>query len=47
MEEYFSFFFLTTKVNFFVRSLILEVAETRSLSFRKFSDQAESKLWGP
>lgn len=37
MKEYF-FIFLTNKINFFVRSLILEVVEAKLHSFGNFSD---------
>lgn len=46
MQEHFSNF-LTTKINFFVRSM--EVIETKLLSLKNFSDpsQVEVKFWGP
>lgn len=48
MREHFSNF-LTTKINFFVRSMILEIIEKKLLSLKNFSDpsQVEVKFWGP
>lgn len=48
MNEHFSIF-LTPKINFFARSIVLEMTETKFLSFRNFSDspQFAFKFWQP